>query len=161
MASARRCSGPPPPTPGSTPAPSRGCRSRLRPGPTTRRPRARTRARCLRDPYCGCEDRSLIPTPSTTMLRVPRRTALLLSASMPVLAGCHRAEGRPTLFELLPAERTGVTFVNRLPEDTAFNILTYLYYYNGGGVAVGDVNNDRSEERRVGKECRSRWSPYH
>ena len=76
------------------------------------------------------------------MLRVPRRTALLLSASMPVLAGCHRAEGRPTLFELLPAERTGVTFVNRLPEDTAFNILNYLYYYNGGGVAVGDVNND-------------------
>ena len=25
----------------------------------------------------------------------------------------------------------------------------------------GDVDNDRSEERRVGKECRSRWSPYH
>ena len=23
------------------------------------------------------------------------------------------------------------------------------------------VNDDRSEERRVGKECRSRWSPYH
>ena len=31
---------------------------------------------------------------------------------------------------------------NRLPEDTTFNILNYLYYYNGGGVAVGDVNND-------------------
>src|SRR2546428_503041 len=76
------------------------------------------------------------------MRRVPRRTALLLSVGMPVLAGCHRAEGRPTLFELLPAERTGVTFVNRLPEDAAFNILNYLYYYNGGGVAVGDVNND-------------------
>ena len=27
------------------------------------------------------------------------------------------------------------------------------------GVAVGDAG--RSEERRVGKECRSRWSPYH
>jgi len=25
----------------------------------------------------------------------------------------------------------------------------------------GDLLNDRSEERRVGKECRSRWSPYH
>src|ERR1041384_1543846 len=33
-------------------------------------------------------------------------------------------------------------FVNRLPEDSTFNILNYLYYYNGGGVAVGDVNND-------------------
>ena len=26
---------------------------------------------------------------------------------------------------------------------------------------VGEVNRARSEERRVGKECRSRWSPYH
>ena len=26
---------------------------------------------------------------------------------------------------------------------------------------VGDLNDARSEERRVGKECRSRWSPYH
>ena len=28
------------------------------------------------------------------------------------------------------------------------------------GIEDGSVN-DRSEERRVGKECRSRWSPYH
>src|SRR2546430_10412055 len=27
--------------------------------------------------------------------------------------------------------------------------------------AVGGVEPQRSEERRVGKECRSRWSPYH
>jgi len=36
---------------------------------------------------------------------------------------------------------------------------------NNGGVGVGlmfvDLNSIRSEERRVGKECRSRWSPYH
>ena len=51
-------------------------------------------------------------------------------------------ERPPTLFEPLSPSRTGVSFVNRLPEDTAFNILNYLYYYNGGGVAVGDVNND-------------------
>src|SRR5207247_1759283 len=31
---------------------------------------------------------------------------------------------------------------NRLPDDSAFNILTYMYYYDGGGVAVGDINND-------------------
>ena len=29
------------------------------------------------------------------------------------------------------------------------------------GLAVVIVGEDRSEERRVGKECRSRWSPYH
>jgi hypothetical protein len=46
------------------------------------------------------------------------------------------------MFELLSPQETGVTFENKLPDDTAFNILNYLYYYNGGGVAVGDVNGD-------------------
>ena len=46
------------------------------------------------------------------------------------------------MYELLSPEATGVMFANRLPEDTAFNILNYLGYYNGGGVAVGDVNGD-------------------
>jgi hypothetical protein len=59
------------------------------------------------------------------------------------LASCRGGvPARPTLFELLSPERTGVTFANELPEDARFNILNYLYYYNGGGVAVGDVNND-------------------
>src|SRR5260221_3244848 len=30
-----------------------------------------------------------------------------------------------------------------------------------GGLAAGLLTLERSEERRVGKECRSRWSPYH
>ena len=46
------------------------------------------------------------------------------------------------MFELLAPRATGVTFVNHIPEDSSFNFLSYLYYYNGGGVAVGDVNND-------------------
>src|SRR2546428_11903568 len=69
-----------------------------------------------------------------------QRAALLLAAAV-ALAGCHRPK-EPRLFELLSPESTGVTFVNRLPEDTAFNILNYLYYYDGGGVAVGDINKD-------------------
>jgi hypothetical protein len=35
-----------------------------------------------------------------------------------------------------------VSFANKLPDDSSFNVLNYLYYYNGGGVAVGDINND-------------------
>jgi enediyne biosynthesis protein E4 len=62
-----------------------------------------------------------------------------LALALPPLA-CE-SPPRP-LFEQLDASRTGVSFVNRLPDDTAFNILNYLYYYNGGGVAVGDINND-------------------
>jgi len=45
-------------------------------------------------------------------------------------------------FRRLPAGQTGLDFVNRLNESEAFNIIDYLYYYNGGGVAVGDINND-------------------
>ena len=56
--------------------------------------------------------------------------------------GCQATPRTRTLFEQLPPERTGVTFANRLPEDTTFNILNYLYYFNGGGVAAGDVNGD-------------------
>ncbi len=52
------------------------------------------------------------------------------------------APAGPVLFEKLAPASTGVTFSNDLPEAPEFNILNYLYYYNGGGVAVGDVNGD-------------------
>lgn len=48
----------------------------------------------------------------------------------------------PTLFEQMPVEHTGVDFANNLNENERFNIIRYLYYYNGGGVAIGDLNND-------------------
>ena len=64
--------------------------------------------------------------------------ALLVAA-----AACRRgASDAPPLFELLPAEATGVTFANEVPDSLAFNIVNFPYYYNGAGVAVGDVNND-------------------
>ncbi|MBA3341677.1 MAG: VCBS repeat-containing protein, partial [Gemmatimonadaceae bacterium] len=37
---------------------------------------------------------------------------------------------------------TGVTFANELPERADLNILNYLYYYDGGGVAAGDIDGD-------------------
>ncbi len=59
------------------------------------------------------------------------------------LTGCERpAPPSPRLFELLPPNSTGITFANNLPEKPDFNILNYLYYYNGGGVAVGDIDGD-------------------
>src|SRR3954470_12661073 len=59
-----------------------------------------------------------------------------------VLVGCETAPTTPRLFELLAPEKTGITFANDLPERPDFNILNYLYYYDGGGVAVGDVDGD-------------------
>lgn len=64
---------------------------------------------------------------------------------MLALSGCERQKpvaDAPTLFELLAPRTTGVTFANELPERADFNILNYLYYYNGGGVAAGDIDGD-------------------
>ena len=47
-----------------------------------------------------------------------------------------------TLFTSLPASATHITFQNKLEKQHAFGILYYLYYYNGGGVSIGDINND-------------------
>ncbi|MFN2400476.1 MAG: FG-GAP repeat domain-containing protein, partial [Gemmatimonadaceae bacterium] len=71
-------------------------------------------------------------------------TALLFAPSGLTLAACDRTteSTQQQLFELLPPSATGITFVNELPEDREFNILNYLYYYNGGGVAVGDIDNN-------------------
>jgi hypothetical protein len=67
--------------------------------------------------------------------------ALLITAGAAVVSGCRGDDG-PALFELLSPEATGVTFVNEVPEHPEFNIINYLNYYNGGGVAVGDVDDD-------------------
>ena len=47
-----------------------------------------------------------------------------------------------TLFTLLPADRTGIDFVNKVANQKNFNIFKYRNFYNGGGVAIGDINND-------------------
>ncbi len=56
-----------------------------------------------------------------------------------ILWSCDR---KHEIFELLPSEKTGITFVNEITESDSFNILTNEYMYNGGGVGIGDLNND-------------------
>ncbi len=46
------------------------------------------------------------------------------------------------LFSLMPNAATGLEFTNQLQYDQDFNVFNYRNYYNGGGIAVGDVNND-------------------
>lgn len=65
-----------------------------------------------------------------------------LLAAAATVGGCGGAHRPSPLFETLSPAATGVTFTNTLPEDTAFSILDYLYYYDGGGVAAGDVDGD-------------------
>ena len=56
-----------------------------------------------------------------------------------LLASCSHTE---TLFEQVSPGRSGIGFTNIPEKHSAFGILYYLYYYNGGGVATGDINND-------------------
>ncbi|MFT4645371.1 MAG: hypothetical protein ACI8ZX_001787, partial [Planctomycetota bacterium] len=51
-------------------------------------------------------------------------------------------ENSTELFTVLSPETTGIYFLNELKESTYMNGLLYEYYYNGGGVAVADFNND-------------------
>jgi hypothetical protein len=46
------------------------------------------------------------------------------------------------LFTLLSSSRTGIDFANTLTETDTQNLLNYIYFYNGGGVAIGDINGD-------------------
>ncbi len=55
-------------------------------------------------------------------------------------------EGFRTVFEKLNPRKTGISFKNQLKEDAENNILRYEYFYNGGGVAVGDLDGDGLEE---------------
>lgn len=54
----------------------------------------------------------------------------------------HSSCRQKNLFQKLPSSQTNVIFENNLPDEKGFNILYYLYYYEGGGVATGDINND-------------------
>ena len=66
-----------------------------------------------------------------------RITAVLITI---LFIGCKQKE--PTLFTALDAEQTGIRFRNTLFEGEALNVFNYTYFYNGGGVAVGDINSD-------------------
>ncbi|MHA6246765.1 VCBS repeat-containing protein [Pontibacter sp. CAU 1760] len=58
-----------------------------------------------------------------------------------LLGGCNQKQ-EPTLFQLLSADETGITFSNTLPENDTLNAIEYDYLYNGAGVAIGDIDND-------------------
>lgn len=85
---------------------------------------------------------------------VKRFTYLTLTAGLLATAACQKSADSssspqtadtptsPALFTLLSPDQTGVTFSNNLVEGLNTNVLMYEYFYNGGGVAVGDLNND-------------------
>ncbi|HEY0741918.1 MAG TPA: VCBS repeat-containing protein, partial [Chryseosolibacter sp.] len=73
-----------------------------------------------------------------------REISLLLLLVIAVCFSCSTDKDQTgeTLFKELPSDSTNVVFENKLTFDQDFNIYTYRNFYNGGGVGLGDINND-------------------
>ncbi len=69
-----------------------------------------------------------------------RKIALCLPVIF-LFAACGE-KGGGKLFTKLSKSDTGINFRNILQESDEMNVLLYQYFYNGAGVAIGDVNND-------------------
>jgi len=82
-----------------------------------------------------------------------RKLLCLVAGMLICLWGCseneeenHIREKAAIYFHSVPSDSSGITFSNNLHHENDLNIIEYLYYYNGGGVAVGDINNDGLED---------------
>lgn len=74
---------------------------------------------------------------------------LFISIALLIIIGCfdEKKEEIPlekaTIdFDNVPSDSSGIHFSNDLEHSDDLNIIEYLYYYNGGGVAIGDIDND-------------------
>lgn len=74
--------------------------------------------------------------------RVSRFIVAFCVLLLPLVSCRENKTTADTLFEKISDAHTNIDFRNDLHEDDDFNIIEYLYFYNGGGVAAGDINND-------------------
>lgn len=71
--------------------------------------------------------------------------SFLVFVSVSLLFACKSSDNSDTpasLFTLVPSAQTHIDFNNVITEDSRANIMSYQYFYNGGGTAVGDLNDD-------------------
>lgn len=59
-----------------------------------------------------------------------------------IVAGASSCENKSSLFTNIPSSKSGIHFNNRILETDSVNVLDFENVYNGGGVGVGDFNND-------------------
>ena len=64
-------------------------------------------------------------------------------------------------FDIEKGDILGIVGKNGSGKSTLLKLITKIIYPDSGNIKINGKVTTRSEERRVGKECRSRWSPYH
>jgi len=71
------------------------------------------------------------------------KTLLFSTCVLLCLWSCKQEKQQnPTIFNMLASSESGITFSNNLTETDSLNYLNYAYMYMGGGISVGDLNND-------------------
>ncbi len=71
------------------------------------------------------------------------RATLCYLLGIVLLASCQpEGQEEAPRFTLMAPEQTGIDFINAIEPTEDFNIFSYRNFYNGGGVAIGDINND-------------------
>ncbi len=75
-----------------------------------------------------------------TEIVVVKRLLALLSLFVLITFSCTNKSSEDQLFTLM--KDTGINFTNTVIDTKELNIINYRNFYNGGGVAIGDINND-------------------
>ncbi|CAG5070616.1 hypothetical protein DYBT9623_03162 [Dyadobacter sp. CECT 9623] len=73
-----------------------------------------------------------------------KKIALIVFAASVFFQACKsdKKEKEKPMFAVKDSAATGVAFTNKVVGNEKVNLMDYLYFYNGGGVATGDINND-------------------
>jgi hypothetical protein len=69
---------------------------------------------------------------------------ITLICAVACFSGCHSSgsESKGKLFDLVPSSISGIDFSNDVKYTEELNAYTFRNFYNGGGVGIGDINND-------------------
>ena len=73
-------------------------------------------------------------------MKISIKNLFFTACFIALLSSC--LDKKDTLFTPLSESKTGIQFRNLLEESADLNVLNYQYFYNGSGVAIGDINND-------------------
>src|SRR2546430_17490208 len=88
----------------------------------------------------------------------PEIYTLPLHDALPI---CHKGPHPPQPHPRPYGRRHLSTHLNLTPEGASPDLYSIALYFPSSGACLHLTHGLRSEERRVGEECRSRWSPYH